>query len=238
MFLLDPDPSPGFIGFFDAWGLHVGNNLVVDNSGVGRLFGMGPEVPAVSRYGKHSIVQSFSRQNTFFPGVRSVTPKRSGIPEMMENESLAQTSANSWAEVDMPGESSERIGDKAVVTFDEGKDTRGPISIAALVTVRLIEGSPDDVVEIPIGALAVFGDSDFASNIFNGHQPNLTLFLNTISWLAQEQDLVSIPPKDPKDRRITMSEKQVTFVLYLTVFIIPGLILLSGVSIFVRRKSL
>ena len=41
------------------WSIDVGNNFVVDASGVGRLFGAGPSIPLVTNYGSHKITERF-----------------------------------------------------------------------------------------------------------------------------------------------------------------------------------
>jgi len=82
----------------------------------------------------------------------------------------------------------------------------------------------------------VFGDSDFVSNGWLGTEGNLDLFMNTINWLAQQENLISIRPRDPEDRRITLTPDQQERIFWLTVFIIPGLILLGGVATWWRRR--
>jgi ABC-type uncharacterized transport system involved in gliding motility auxiliary subunit len=81
-----------------------------------------------------------------------------------------------------------------------------------------------------------FGDSDFASNAALGVQGNRDLFLNATNWLAQQENLISIRAKDPEDRRITLTADQERRIFYLTVLIVPGLILLAGVQTWWRRR--
>ena len=50
-----------------------------------------------------------------------------------------------------------------------------------------------------------FGDSDFVSNAFSGIPGNRDLALNAMNWLAQQENLISIRPKDPEDRRISLT---------------------------------
>ena len=45
--------------------------------------------------------------------------------------------------------------------------------------------------------VVVVGDSDFAANGFLGVQGNRNLFLNTVNWLAQQENLISIRPSSP-----------------------------------------
>ena len=82
----------------------------------------------------------------------------------------------------------------------------------------------------------VFGDSDFVTNGYLGIPGNKDLFLNSINWLAQQENLISIRPKDPEDRRITVTADQQRRIFWLTVLIIPGLILFAGVQTWWRRR--
>jgi ABC-type uncharacterized transport system involved in gliding motility auxiliary subunit len=84
--------------------------------------------------------------------------------------------------------------------------------------------------------LVVFGDSDFASNAWLGIQGNRDLFMNSVNWLAQQENLIAIRPRDPEDRRITLTSDQQRRIFWLTVFIIPGLILFAGIQTWWRRR--
>ena len=50
----------------------------------------------------------------------------------------------------------------------------------------------------PKSRFVTIGDSDFAANNAVRIQGNQDLFLNTINWLAQQENLISIRPKPPK----------------------------------------
>ncbi|MFC1555605.1 GldG family protein [candidate division KSB1 bacterium] len=237
-FLVDPEPRPGMTEFFDSWGIEIGENVVIEASGGGRMASMAPEIPLVLDYSNHIIVNTMNRQYTYFPLVRSVAPKSEGIPVGVDGIWLLRTSSMSWAEYDEPEVNPDNPNAPLSSKYDEGRDRRGPIPIAAVVEKRLFSGATQTNEQIAKGALVVFGDSDFASNSLFVHSPNITLFLNALYWLAEEEDLVTIPPKDPQDRRVTMTDQQANFIFYLTVIIIPGLILISGMSVFIRRKSM
>jgi ABC-type uncharacterized transport system involved in gliding motility auxiliary subunit len=88
----------------------------------------------------------------------------------------------------------------------------------------------------PETRIVAFGDSDFASNAWLGIQGNRDLFMNTVNWLAQQENLISIRPRDPEDRRINLTADQQQRIFWLTVFIIPGLVLLAGVQTWWRRR--
>ena len=77
---------------------------------------------------------------------------------------------------------------------------------------------------------------DFATNGDLGIGGNRDLFLNVVNWLAQQENLISVRPRDPQERRITLSGGQDRFIFWMTVLVIPGLILLAGVQTWWRRR--
>jgi ABC-type uncharacterized transport system involved in gliding motility auxiliary subunit len=119
---------------------------------------------------------------------------------------------------------------------DKG-DKPGPISLAAAVSA-----AAPDATTPPAGQpkaetrVVVFGDSDFASNLALGVQGNRDFFLNAVNWLAQQENMIAIRAKEPSDRRLTMTAGQQQIVYWLSLFIIPGLIILAGVQAWWRRR--
>lgn len=225
-FLLDPPPAPSFDDMLGEYGFKIGNDLVVDASGVGMLFGAGANMPVVTTYERHAITENFGNSMTAFPVARSVQ-LNSPMPNDVVGQVLAKTSPNSWGETEF-NTASGRVG------FDPDHDLRGPVSIAALATKPV----PPDSVNRLSGKtrLVVFGDSDFAANNFFNFQRNGDLFMNTISWLADEEDLISIRPHDPEDRRISLTAKNSKIMMLVSVFLLPIAALTGAVVIYIRRR--
>src|SRR4029077_15263564 len=88
----------------------------------------------------------------------------------------------------------------------------------------------------PEARVAVIGDSDFAAKSTLGIQGNRDLFMNTIGWLSQQENLISIRPKEADDRRITMTAAQQTNVTWLSLLFIPAIIFGAGVYSWWRRR--
>jgi ABC-type uncharacterized transport system involved in gliding motility auxiliary subunit len=217
LILLDPSPAAALRDFLKKWSIEVGDNLVLDASGVGRLFGAGPQIPLVTNYGNHKITERFNVM-TFFPLVRSVTP--AAMPaEGITVEKLVSTNERSWGETNMKsGEAS----------FDPKTDMQGPVSLGLVATKDLAENKKSRLI--------VFGDSDFPSNSYFGQQGNGNLFTNTVSWLAQDENFISIRPKNPEDRRLTMTEAQGRLASYVSVLLLPLGILVAGVFVWAKRR--
>ena len=83
----------------------------------------------------------------------------------------------------------------------------------------------------------VFGDSDFASNAYFGQVGNGNIFMNTVNWLAHDESFISIRPKSPEDRRLTMTESQGRLVSYVSVLLLPVSILAAGISVWMNRRK-
>jgi ABC-type uncharacterized transport system involved in gliding motility auxiliary subunit len=82
----------------------------------------------------------------------------------------------------------------------------------------------------------VFGDSDFASNALFTAGGNRDLFMNTVGWLSQQENLISIRPKEPSDRRLTMTAAQQSNVVWFSLLIVPLAIFGTGVYSWWRRR--
>ena len=215
--LVDPDLDPGLGDVLKSWNIEVGNNTVIDASGVGRLFGTGPAVPLVANYGNHPITKDMTRTGTCFPLARSVkTGKSSGSD--VSGIDLLNTSERSWAEVDLKNNQAK---------FDEGKDTMGPVSLGVAASKK--EGDKE-------ARLVVIGDSDFASNSYFKLLGNGDLFLNTINWLAQDEDLISIRPKSTTNRSVTMTASQQSTFFWLSVIFMPLAVIGSGAYVWFKRR--
>ena len=80
------------------------------------------------------------------------------------------------------------------------------------------------------------GDSDFVVNNALQVDGNRDLFVNIMSWLAQQENLISIRPRQPDDRRVTMTEDQQRMTLWLSLLIIPGAIMAAGIFTWWQRR--
>lgn len=231
----DSPPLTNLIALAHDWGMDAGNDVVVDVSGMGRLIGTSEAVPvAAPPYPSHPITQRFSLL-TAYPLARSVSPVSGGVNGHIA-QTVIETSARSWAESDLNA-----VLNGKPVEYNEGKDKKGPISIAAAVTASSTDTAakpPDASADAPKPEtrVVVFGDSDYASNSAVGIQGNRDLFMNAVGWLSQQENLISIRPKETNDRRVTMTAAQQTNINILSVLIIPACIFGAGVYTWWRRR--
>jgi ABC-type uncharacterized transport system involved in gliding motility auxiliary subunit len=223
--LVDPKPAPSLESFLKPWGVQVDNDLVLDVSGAGRLMGTGPNIPLVLSYETHKITDRF-RAMTFFPLTRSIQPEKS-VPSGLTVQTLFKSNANSWGETDLNSQEA---------SYDPEKDLKGPLPLAVAVTKEIKPQS--DKGPAVKARIVVTGTSNFPINAYFPAQGNGNLFLNIVSWLAQDEDLISIRPRPAEDRRILLSQSQLATLRLVTLFILPGIALIVGVAVvwYRRRK--
>lgn len=249
----DGPPQPNLIALAGEWGIELGTDVVVDASGVGQLLGTDASVPVAATYPPHAITDDFNLL-TAFPLARSVRPIAGGVSGRI-GVVVVETGARSWAEADLS-----QLATGEVTLDEDAGDVPGPVPIATVVsqTIDEPEPAPDDEDggegadgtagsgagntdtddEPPLEArLAVFGDSDFASNSAVGIQGNRDLALNTINWLAQQENLIAIRPREPEDRRITLTADQQARVYWLSLLLLPGFIAGAGIYTWWGRRG-
>jgi ABC-type uncharacterized transport system involved in gliding motility auxiliary subunit len=196
-----PEALPNLFALAHDWGVDVGNDMLIDTSGLGQIIGTQNAAVPVAMPVQHAITKDF-RKMTGFPLARSITPVAGGVSGHTA-QTVLETSPQSWAESDLKG------------LFATGKpeqdpskgDKNGPISIAAAVSAAAAQppaGAAADAPK-PETRVVVVGDSDFVSNSIIGLQGNKEIYLNMINWLAQQEDLIAIRPKSPEDRPVTMT---------------------------------
>jgi ABC-type uncharacterized transport system involved in gliding motility auxiliary subunit len=241
--MLDPDTAPGLVTFVKRYGVEVGNDVVIETNPLGRLVGGDYLMPVVMAYERHAITKELGNVMTMFPVVRSVQVAKE-LPPGITAQGLAMSSAESWAETDFKALQEGRTA------FDADSDRRGPISIAVVATINAektgTSASTSEASEQPekeqsatprAARLVVFGDSEFANNNLLPVQGNGNLFLNTVSWLAEEEDLIAIRPrKGGGSGPVMLTAAQAPLIFWLPVVLLPLGVLGSGAVVFIRRK--
>lgn len=229
-----PQPA-GLQALLKDWGIDAGSDVVLDVSGMGRLIGTDESVPVAASYPPHSITENFNLL-TAYPLARSMTPIEGGVNGHTAQK-IVETGQRAWAESNLKS-----LGGGQPAKMDAG-DKGGPVALASAVSAPAPSAPPPadapkegEAPKKPETRLVAFGDSDFASNGALGVSGNRDLFLNTVNWLAQQENLIAIRPRDAEDRRITLTADQERRVFFLTVLIVPGLVLLAGVQTWWRRR--
>ncbi len=198
LIMLDPPLKVGrkeigdndaLLALLSSWGVTVDKNLILDENPVAQLVGLGPEVPVVTTYESHPIVNDLAGTATGFPVSRSLEIKNGDKTTVTK---LFSSSRNSFATTTL---------NAPEIRIDPNKDKQGPFVLAAA-------GTYNTGKENSQGRFVVVGNSRWAANNFLRFNGNKNLLLNMLNWLSSDEDLISIRPKEPEDRRISLTQAQ------------------------------
>ena len=197
--------------------------------------------PAVTDYNRHEITRDLPL--TFFPGARSLSPTAQPVPGVSVRP-LVNSSQKSYC-----GGNPERA------EFKEGRDTPGPCTLMVVVNrrpefvapaeavLRELQGKPvlpqegAKVSKISKAArVAIAGDSDFATNSFFHIMGNGKLFLNTVNYLAAQENLIGIEPRTFDLPRVNLTNRQMKGTFFLSLILIPALLALIGTAVWWRQR--
>ena len=223
---VDPTVKSGLEPLLKIYGVKFGDDLVVDTTSYAF-----PDIRAlVPQYIFQAIVEKLSDDHiaSILPFWRSVQKINSDLKTYPQTVFL-QTTDKGWGITNMK--------EKKPV-YHPGVDTKGlcpwqwPLNWTPDSTASPNTNSPKKT------RLVVYGNSSFLSNQFIQQFGNLDLALNTFSWAAEEENKITVHPKEDDIRQVDLSNVSVNIIYYLTVWILPLSILATGIFVWYRRRSL
>jgi ABC-type uncharacterized transport system involved in gliding motility auxiliary subunit len=205
-----PDPLADYLT--EDWGITLNNDIIIDLSSQEPLYAV-----SVSA-GQHPITTNLtSNYIVILPQARSITI--SSAMDGVIQSGLLFTSQNSWGEVNFTNAEGTQI------SFDP-EDLPGPLTMAAAG-----ENSNSQ------GRVVVFGDSDFATDQNFNAYGNGNIFVNSVDWAAEQEDLINITPNTPTTRTfIPPTQIQLLVIMLGTILCIPGLVVMAGVFTWLARR--
>jgi len=202
--------TPELAKLVSDWGVTPNSDVVLDLSSASRLFGQ--LSPVSGSYTQQPIVRVMSDNATVYPLARSLEVKTPA-------EALFSTSADSYSLTNpkLP------IKDADLATAK-----KGPFILGAAATI----GTGSNA-----GRVVVVGSSTWmANNIMSAPVGNRDLALNMMNWLTSDEDLISIRPKAPEDRRLHVTGNAIRVMFLTSVVFLPLIVIFSGVSVWWKRR--
>jgi ABC-type uncharacterized transport system involved in gliding motility auxiliary subunit len=228
--LLDPRAKTDLVEDVEAWGVDVGDDIVVDRQLA--IFGRAT-TPFAGSYGDHAITKDF-RDASLFHVVRSIRAAPEAASAMTE---IVFTGQDSWAERDL-----DRFFNEGSAEFGE-EDLRGPVPIAVAGSVERSEDAAPDA-EAPAaggddraGRVVVFGDADFASNELIDAYLNRDLFVNSVNWLLGDVEAIAIRPNRSRASRFQPTAAEFQRIRLLSLFVVPEALAVLGVFTWWSRRQ-
>ncbi len=187
----------------------------------------------------HAVTKEFNLA-TLYAMARSINLKNNAGVTLT---ALAKTSPDSYADRTYLTETN--------IKFDPDRDAKGPITVIAAASKVIHEAAPVTTSETELKSdpdaektkkkemrIILAGTSNFARNYYVNIQGNGSLVMNIINYLAEEEDLIAIKPKtNTPQGKIDLTQQDANNIFYLTLFLMPGLVVLSGFTVWFYRNK-
>lgn len=142
-------------------------------------------------------------------------------PTNVTNGQIVLSSDQSFAERNLAA-----FGESNALSFDDGQDIRGPFATVAWANNQVTGAK-----------ILLTGDADYATNGLVVLGGNSILFTDGLVWLSGFAEQLNFGAQFFATTMPFMfaSGQQLDFIAFLTVFLIPGIVLLTGIAIWYRR---
>ncbi len=141
--------------------------------------------------------------------------KTQNVPERITIEPLVKTDENAVA--------------FTAPQIKPGNQPTGPFQLGVEVKGKYPGGEKDF-------QMIVFGDAEFLSNHMLYQNLNRDLALNTISQLSQEEDLISVTPREVQRTQMMVTTAKLGG-FYIFLFLVPISLLVTAVTFWLRRRG-
>ena len=235
--LLDPYVKLGLDDLLKKYGMRFDDDLVLYR--VTTTTGSSMTVPLAAIYqggfSPHVITGKLAASNLqlLIQNVRSLTllPDEKGAPNP-KAQFLMQTDTEAWGWFNKAGSAAV---DQKQLTFTQGVDLPGPVTIAAAYDGGKIN-DPTAKTNGTATRIVAIGNSKFVEND-QTESVGSNFFLNSVDWLVKKDAILDIRPKTPQEYGLTLSPLQFNTVWWCALIFVPGAALALGIlTWFSRRK--
>jgi len=157
------------------------------------------------------------------------TVARSLAAEADTAQIVVQTSDEGWGETNLG------MLLRGEPVAPEDNDNPGPAAVG-VVLEGPVTAEGDEAAEPELFRLAVFGDSDFISDLEIANAGNAILATNTFNWLAARESALGIPPRSVEQVSVYLTGQQMRNLLLLVMVAMPGAAILAGILVWRRRR--
>ena len=213
----DPRTTESLNNALKPYGLGFSGALVIETDPA-RRSSSDPTVLAVTGYGRSAITNDIQGRVSFFPLATAIVG--ASVPGATATP-IAISSGTSYAIAEP--RSVQDLARKA-------GDASGPFSIM-------------ETLQQPAGAkrtrIVLVGTAGFAENRTlppNNSDSNLELTLASFQWLAEQDSLMSIPPKPRRALPLPLTQQDQSALIFITGVLLPGLMVFGGVMVWWRRR--
>jgi ABC-type uncharacterized transport system involved in gliding motility auxiliary subunit len=263
MLMVDPQTNPELEGFLNPWGVKFSDRIIIDPAG--QAIKLGAAVTVITQYGSQSITRDFGNGISFYPvsrpleiksveGVKTepllTTNDRTQAQQLKEDGHLQFDPAT-----DPQGSFTLGVALSRTVKASETKPeaspspssspssgsspspTASPSAAASPSPSPSASPSPDEQDTPSEARMVVIGNSTFITDGLFNQQLNGDVFLNSVTWLSQQDDQVlSIRSKEATNRRIFLQPQQQILLILASLVFLPLVGFGMGIGLWWRRR--
>lgn len=224
LLMAGPNASIGLTETLKAWGVQFDNNLILEP--VQNYYGNAP-APVFGAFPDSPVTDNMQGLAVFFPFVRSIQELEDSDKDLT---ALFTTTDEACAKTNL-----ERLVNQTDLRCEEG-DAKGPFVVG-----YAIEGAGEGGANPDARArLIVIGNATFATNRWLGNPDaagNQQIIRNMINWLAGQEQLIAIPPRESNARSLSaLTESELNMIFVTTVGLMPLAALVIGGLLWWRRR--
>lgn len=199
------------------FGLQLGKDVVIDR--LSTVQGSEATIPIISNYDQSHVITAQFNLRTIFPLSSSVSTVEGNDSAVL----LALTTPfpGSWAETDLKGITAGKA------EYKEGQDRKGPIGLIGIGEKVGANAQKDS-------RFVLLGSSSFLINAYQNQSGNSTLFLNTVSWLINDEGIISFNRPGLSEHPVILSAQHIQMIFVIAILLVP--IIFFGCAIFIYRR--
>jgi hypothetical protein len=228
LLMLTPKTPNSWLELLEEGGIAAGGGTIIDPASFAQPDKTTPQIRVNGYFPGHPITEPLIENSliTFFPLTTRVAP----LPENERTPGaivvpLIFTSDRSWLESDSLNLSKS--------TYNQQSDSsRGANAIATALEFP----SANELGQQTSGKIFAIGNAAFAGNLFFHSLGNGDLFINSVNWLTEREDLISIRPKLTASRLLILSQREADWILYSSVGLLPFMVASLGLWIWWKRR--
>lgn len=210
---------------WDTFGIRALDAVIVDPSA---YFETELNIISAAIFPENEIARRLDQNNapTLFKIARALEASTNPVANT-PNGRVIMSSPESYGETDLKS-----LGETNTFQFDSGQDIQGPLASVVWANNRQTGAK-----------ILLVGDSDFATNSLVGQEANKLgnslLFTDGLSWLTGFGDQITFAPQAYGSGTpvIFISAQQLDLIAFITVILIPGIVLAAGIGLWLRRMQ-
>ncbi len=218
------ETAPELLPILAKWHVKAEKALVIDP--IARMQNSDVATPVTANYSRDNPITKELQTHSYYPMSRplQIIP---GAPAGIAVQWLVKLNPTAWGETNFDSLK------KGGVQNDQATDIQGPI-----ITAIAVEGKQKDSKATRPTRLVVFGSANIAANSFQNAGSNLDLFANSFSWVLEDENLISIRPREEGSPRLEILERKGMFISIFVLFLMPLAAMITGIVVWIRRRRL